>query len=93
MNALYVLSLVAAVSAIGLFFAISPAMTGYASGPYNVKYTSCHYLDQDIRGPCMKIEKQMSANCNPAETAFPFGKGSYGYLIRPCAPPYGQGKF
>lgn len=93
MNALYVLSLVAAVSAIGLFFAISPAMTGYASGPYNVQYVSCHYLDQDIRGSCMRIEKQMSASCNPAETAFPYGKGAYGYFIRPCAPAYGNGNF
>ncbi|MBI5066301.1 hypothetical protein HZA97_08760 [Candidatus Woesearchaeota archaeon] len=57
--------------------------TGNVSRIYNVQYRSCHYLDSDMRGDCMRIERQESTKCDPAETIPEQLTGSYNPWNRP----------
>lgn len=61
---------------------------------YTVRYRSCHYLDYDVRGECIRIERQNRNNCDPPETVpLPllgnYGKRPMNWFYRICEPPHG----
>ncbi len=68
-------------------------MTGQASKHlYTVMYRSCHYLDYDARGECVRIERQNSNHCSPEETIPDQLTGTYGkrpmnWFYRTCETP------
>lgn len=88
------LGVLSAVAIMGLF-SILTNVQSQVTGAYSwnrVQYTSCHYLDRDSFGTCMRTERQNSTHCSPPETAFRY-QGETGWFIRPCAPYYGNERF
>lgn len=59
------------------------------------QYVSCHYVDQDQFGPCMRVEKQLGVRCSPEETGGLRNMDDEGryWGNRPCVPVYGTDKW
>ena len=71
------------IATIGLIGIIGVQTTGMAAR-YGPPEISCHYVDQDKWGQCLRVEKQIGAHCLPAEDEYKYTT-KYGWFIRPCS--------
>ena len=91
-----IIGIMVVISAMGVLFMSSSSQSEVeVTGAYSwltVKYQSCRYLDLDMYGSCVRVERQVPP-CNPPQNAFSYGEGHYGWFIRPCTPYRSTKKF
>ncbi|MAF34767.1 hypothetical protein CMO91_02890 [Candidatus Woesearchaeota archaeon] len=83
------------VAGVGALSIIQASNTGAFYPKLYAKYVSCHYVEEDQFGPCMRIEKQLGTHCNPQPTGSMINYDGEGlnWGQRPCTPAHGTDKW
>jgi len=92
---IWILLIIVLLGLVVVFLGVQSTGQAAKHNMYTVRYRSCHYLDYDVRGECVRIERQNSNHCDPEETIPEQLLGSYGqrpmnWFYRICHNPKSQ---
>ncbi len=80
---LWIFAIIIILALVVVFLGVQATGNASKHTTYTQMYRSCHYLDSDMRGDCMRIERQNSNKCDPPETIPEQLTGSYNPWNRP----------